>query len=195
MLREVLRHREVEEVVQVEIDRAVIEMSKAYLPNHSQGAFDDPRARIVIDDGLRFVAETGERFDVIISDSTDPIGPGEVLFSGDFYAGCRRCLNDGGVLVTQNGVVFLQPDEVRQTAERLDSVFADWHFYSASVPTYVGGVMTFGWACDSPELRRVPLDVLRRRFEASGIGTRYYNPEIHLGSFALPQYVMELIRK
>jgi spermidine synthase len=55
--------------------------------------------------------------------------------------------------------------------------------------------MTFGWACDSPELRRVPLDVLRRRFEASGIGTRYYNPEIHLGSFALPQYVMELIRK
>ena len=86
MLREVLKHRSVEQVTMVEIDSAVIEMAKEYLPNHSQGAFDDARANIVIADGMDFVRDTGQRFDVIISDSTDPIGPGEILFSDDFYA-------------------------------------------------------------------------------------------------------------
>lgn len=108
MLREALRHKNVEQVTMVEIDGAVIEMSKQWLPNHSQGAFDDPRANIVIADGMDFVRETEMRFDVIISDSTDPIGPGEVLFSNDFYAQCKRILNPGGVMVTQNGVPFFR---------------------------------------------------------------------------------------
>lgn len=195
MLREVCKHSSVERIVQVEIDQAVIDMSKEYLPNHSQGAFEDARAEIVIADGLDYVKTTDRRFDVIISDSTDPIGPGEVLFTDDFYAACQRCLNPGGVLVTQNGVVFMQQDEVSTTASRLSSLYKDWHFYGAAVPTYVGGIMTFAWASDEPALREVSLEVLQQRFENSGIKTRYYNPAVHLASFALPQYVVDLIDK
>jgi spermidine synthase len=89
MLREVVRHAGVERIVQVEIDAKVVEMAKTYLPNHSQGAFDDDRVEIVIADGLEYVRDTAERFDVIISDSTDPIGPGEALFTENFYSHCK----------------------------------------------------------------------------------------------------------
>ena len=194
MLREVCRHRNVERIVMVEIDRQVIELAKEYLPNHSQGAFDDPRLELVISDGMEFVrsCEAG-RFDVIISDSTDPIGPGEVLFSDDFYAQCHRILKPGGVMTTQNGVPFFQLDEVRTTHERMGRHFADQTFYGAAVPTYHGGIMTFGWGSDDPTLRQVEVETLRTRLQDSGIETRYYTPEIHVASFALPRYVLDAL--
>ncbi len=192
-LREALHHHRLEEVTLVEIDPAVIEMSRTYLPNHAAGAFDDPRARILIADGLDYVNETDDRYDVIIVDSTDPIGPGEVLFSSRFYAGCYRCLTPGGVLATQNGVSFMQLGEVRTSAERLSSFFKDAWFFTAAVPTYVGGIMTFGWATDNPGLRRLTGDVLRQRFEESGIQPCYYTPEIHAASFALPRYLLDAL--
>jgi spermidine synthase len=195
MLREVSKHRSVEQITMVEIDGTVVEMCKEFLPEHSKGAYDDPRLKLVIDDGMRFVATTDEKFDVIISDSTDPIGPGEVLFSENFYQACRRCLNDGGILVTQNGTPFMQLDGVENTAGRMNGLFADWHFYMAAVPTYIGGAMTFAWGATDAGLRNLPLDTLRQRFAGSGIVTRYYNPEVHLGAFALPQYVLKAIGK
>lgn len=191
MLREVCRHGQVEHVTQVEIDQSVIDLAREYLPRHSDGAFDDPRAEIVIADGLDYVRHTDQRFDLIISDSTDPEGPGEALFTRDFYAGCRRCLRPGGVLVTQNGVAFMQIEEVRDTARRLHGLFRDWHFYGAAVPTYVGGIMTFAWASDDPEPRRVDLDTLQQRWRSSGIRSRYYTPELHQGAFALPRYILD----
>ena len=195
MLREVRKHRSVESITMVEIDGTVVEMCKEFLPNHSKGAYDDPRLNLVIDDGMNFVATTTEKFDVIISDSTDPIGPGEVLFSENFYQACRRCLNDGGILVTQNGTPFMQLAEVQTTAGRMDGLFADWHFYMAAVPTYIGGSMTFAWGSTDAEYRKLALEVLRQRFAGSGIVTRYYNPEIHQGAFALPQYVLQAVNK
>jgi len=195
MLREVAKHASVEHITMVEIDGTVVDMCKQYLPNHSKGAFDDPRLNLVIDDGMRFVATTAEKFDVIISDSTDPIGPGEVLFSENFYEACRRCLNDGGILVTQNGTPFMQLSEVQTTAKRMHGLFADWHFYMAAVPTYIGGSMTFAWGSTNADYRKLPLETLRQRFAGSGIVTRYYNPEIHQGAFALPQYVLQAIHK
>lgn len=195
MLREVSKHRSVEHITMVEIDGTVVEMCKEFLPNHSKGAYDDPRLNLVIDDGMRFVATTEEKFDVIISDSTDPIGPGEVLFSDNFYQACRRCLNDGGILVTQNGTPFMQLAEVQTTASRMNGLFADWHFYQAAVPTYIGGAMTFAWGSTDAAYRKLPLDTLRQRFAGSGIVTRYYNPEVHLGAFALPQYVLQAVNK
>ncbi|ABR84360.1 MULTISPECIES: polyamine aminopropyltransferase [Pseudomonas aeruginosa group] len=195
MLREVAKHKSVERITMVEIDGTVVDMCKEFLPNHSQGAFDDPRLNLVIDDGMRFVATTEERFDVIISDSTDPIGPGEVLFSENFYQACRRCLNEGGILVTQNGTPFMQLDEVRTTAGRTNGLFVDWHFYQAAVPTYIGGAMTFAWGSTREGLRHLPLATLRQRFRDSGIATRYYNADIHQGAFALPQYVLQAIGK
>lgn len=190
MLREVCRHEDVEHVTQVEIDQSVIDLAREYLPHHSNGAFDDPRAEIVISDGLDFVQQADQRFDLIISDSTDPEGPGEALFTRAFYAGCRRCLSPGGVLVTQNGVAFMQIEEVIGTARRLQGLFEDWHFYGAAVPTYVGGIMTFGWASDDPSLRRQDLATLRDRWQRSGIESRYYTPELHQGAFALPRYIL-----
>lgn len=195
MLREVCRHQTVEQITQVEIDRAVVDMSIEHLPNHSAGAFDDPRFELVVDDGMNFVSSSDQQFDVIISDSTDPIGPGESLFTKDFYQACKARLAPGGVLVTQNGVSFMQLDEVQDTARRLHSLFSDSTFYSAAVPTYVGGIMTFAWATDNEDLRAVDLSTLKARFESANIETRYYNPEIHQAAFALPQYVRDAINE
>lgn len=195
MLREVLRHRQITNVTLVEIDQKVIDMCRTYLPSHSNGAYDDPRVTVVIDDGLNFVQSTRETFDVIISDSTDPIGPGETLFKEAFYAGCQRCLTPGGVLVTQNGVAFMQLEEIETTARRLSPLFDDRHFYTAAVPTYIGGIMAFAWATDNRTLRRTDIGTLRERYAASGIKTRYYTPEIHRAAFALPQYVLAVLGK
>lgn len=96
MLREVSRHKNIEQITMVEIDAGVVEFCRQYLPNHSAGAYDDPRFKLVIDDGVNFVNQTTEKFDVIISDCTDPIGPGESLFTSVFYEGCARSLNEGG---------------------------------------------------------------------------------------------------
>lgn len=193
MLREVCRHQSIERITQVEIDRAVVDMSIEHLPNHSAGAFDDPRFELVIDDGMNYVSNSEQQFDVIISDSTDPIGPGESLFTQDFYSACKARLAPGGVLVTQNGVAFMQLDEVQDTARRLRSLFADSTFYNAAVPTYVGGIMTFAWATDNTALRSVDLTTLQTRFEQAAIETRYYNPAIHQAAFALPQYLQKAI--
>ena len=193
ILREVLRHPEVDHVTQVEIDQSVIDMCKTYLPNHSNGAFDDPRANIVIADGIEYVCTTSEKFDVIISDCTDPVGPGEVLFSSRFYEACKRCLIDGGVFVAQNGVVFMQVGEVQTTRRRLSPYFADQSFYCAAVPTYIGGNMTLAWGSDNAALRQVDLATLKARYERSGMVTRYYNPEMHQAAFALPQYVLNAL--
>ena len=195
LLREVCKHGRVESVVQVEIDRKVIALSREYLPHHSRGSFEDARLRLVFDDGLNYVRTTATQFDVILVDGTDPIGPGKALFSGDFYRACKRCLLPGGVMATQNGVVFLQRDEVLTTAGFLRNLFADWHFFTAAVPAYVGGCMAFGWAADALDLRRVPLADLQARYRAANLSTRYYNPEVHLAAFALPQYVLAAIGK
>mgnify|MGYP001025962704 CR=1 FL=1 len=193
MLREVLKHTQVEQVSMVEIDAAVIEMARKYLPNHSDGAFDDPRANIVIADGMDFVRNCSDRFDVIISDSTDPIGPGEVLFSSDFYACSKALLNPGGVMVTQNGVPFFQIDEVLTTRNRMGAQFSDQCFYSAAIPTYYGGIMTFAWGSDSPVLRQQSVEVLNQRYQLARLKTRYYTPQIHQASFALPKYIEDAL--
>lgn len=195
ILREVAKHRGVEHITMVEIDGSVVAMCKEHFPGHSAGAFDDPRLKLVIDDGMNFVANTTERYDVIISDSTDPIGPAEVLFSENFYQACHRCLHEGGVMVAQNGTPFLQLDEVRTTASRMSGLFADWHFYLSAVPTYIGGVMTLAWGSKDTTLRRQDAETLAQRYSDTGIQTRYYTPELHAAAFALPRYVLEAIGK
>ncbi len=189
LLREVLKHKGVERVVMVEIDRYVIELSRKYLPSLPGKAFEDPRGEIVIADGAKFVAETAERFDVIMVDSTDPIGPGEVLFTSEFYANCKRCMKPGGVMVTQNGVPFFQPDELSTTWQRLKPIFPDVSFFLVPVPTYYGSFMTLGWASLDQHYRRLAADEIERRFAAAGIDTRYYNAGIHQASFQHPNYI------
>lgn len=192
MAREVLRHASVAHVTMVEIDAGVVEFSKQYLPMLSQGAFDDPRLNLVIADGAAFMRDTEERFDVIIVDSTDPIGPGEVLFTDTFYGHAKRALRPGGILVTQNGVPFLQGEELTNTMRAFKALFADATCYLATIPTYAGGPMAFGWGTDG-DARQTSLAILKERFAAAGIDTGYYTPEVHQGAFALPPYVSRLI--
>ncbi|QEW20616.1 Spermidine synthase [Marinibacterium anthonyi] len=192
MAREVLRHASVEHVTMVEIDAGVVEFSKTYLPTLSQGAFDDPRLNLVIADGADYMKSPDGAFDVIIVDSTDPIGPGEVLFTDTFYGHAQKALPPGGILVTQNGVPFVQGGELTNTLRAFKALFADWGCYLATVPTYAGGPMAFGWASDG-NARNVDLAVLEQRFAAAGIETDYYTPEVHKAAFALPGYVKKLL--
>ncbi len=115
---EVLKHKSVRSLTQVEIDAAVVEFAKEHFPEFTKPVFADKRFESVIDDGMKYVARTERRFDAIIVNSTDPQGPGKVLFSHKFYAACKRCLNKGGVMVTQNGVPIFQP--VRARLERVE---------------------------------------------------------------------------
>lgn len=193
MLREVSRHQGIEKITMVEIDAGVVTFCKQYLPNHSAGAFDDPRFTLVIDDGVNFVSQSSDTFDVIISDCTDPIGPGESLFTSDFYQGCERLLNEGGIFVAQNGVCFLQQDEAVNSHKKLSHYFSDVSFYQAAIPTYYGGIMTFAWASQQANLRQLDDATLRARIEQAGLNCRYYNSAIHNGSFALPQYLLNAL--
>ena len=190
ILRELVRHPQIEKITQVEIDQSVIELCKTYLPEHSSGAYDDPRVNIIIDDAACYVQNVEAQYDLIISDSTDPIGPGETLFTRTFYKNCARLLGENGLLVTQNGVVFEQIEEVISSAQDFQSLFTDSCFYSAAVPTYVGGIMAFGFASQCSRYRQRDIHFIRDQFEGSAIKTRYYNPDIHVASFALPQYLI-----
>jgi spermidine synthase len=191
LIREVLRHESVAEAHMVEIDSSVVDLCKEYFPNHSAGAFDDPRLTLHFSDGATFLNTTEEKFDIILVDSTDPIGPGESLFTTAFYAAAKRCLAPGGIFVSQNGVPFMQMDEVTNTAVRLGRYFTDVTFYTVAVPTYVGGVMTLAWATDS-DARTTPASVLKERLAAADLkGLRYYTTDIHVAAFALPKYVLD----
>jgi len=192
VLEEVLKHG-VEKVVQCEIDREVTELSRAHLPSICGKAFEDPRTECVFGDGARYVAETEERFELVIIDSTDPAGPGLVLFSEEFYRNCRRCMTPGGVLVTQNGVPFLQRDELQNSVAAFRKIFNHGGCYLAGVPTYYCGPMALGWASDGCNLKAVDEAGIAERFARSRIETRWYNPEIHRAAFALPQYLKALV--
>ena len=188
-LRDVLKHNSIDRATMVEIDRSVVDMCAEFMPSLSDGAFDNPRADIVIADGVKFVKETDRRFDVIIVDSTDPIGPAIPLFSDAFYADCRNILTEDGIVVCQSGVGFVQPDEAQDTYRRLDRLFADAALYLTQVPTYAFGYMTLGWGAKSGRARATAPDTIQSRFEAANIETRYYTPGIHAGCFNLPAYM------
>jgi spermidine synthase len=191
---EVLKHSQVKRLTQVEIDASVVEFAKQHYPEFTRPVFADKRFESVIDDGMKYVARTDCRFDVIIVDSTDPQGPGAVLFTKEFYAACKRCLNKGGVLVTQNGVPFFQSSELATSIGHFRTLFADAACYIAAIPTYVGGHMAMGFATDNKRLRQVSSKVLAARYAKAGrFPTQYWTPELHVGAFALPRFIADLV--
>ncbi|AQS87795.1 spermidine synthase [Neoasaia chiangmaiensis NBRC 101099] len=194
VLRRVLQHDTVEKAVMVEIDGAVIELSKKHLPGIAGDAWNDPRADVIVGDGIDYVAKADDgAFDVIIVDSTDPIGVGEVLFTDAFYRDCARILSKEGLIVNQCGVPFMQADELRETSLRRAKFFPHVSAYVAAVPTYVGGFMTLGVAAKGEAPSRQTTEQIRARAEKAGIlgTTRYWTPEIHTGAFNLPPYIAE----
>ncbi len=191
---EVLKHKSVERLTQVEIDASVIEFSKEHFPEFTKPVFADKRFESVIDDGMKYVARTDRSFDVIIVDSTDPQGPGKVLFSERFYAACKRCMAKGGVMVTQNGVPIFQPGELKSSVTKFRKLFADGSCYVAAIPTYIGGHMAMGWATDDARLRQTPVATIAARYrKAGGFRTKYWTPEVHRAAFALPRFIADLL--
>lgn len=193
VLREVMAHGAVEAVTLVEIDRAVVDFARTHFPGVSAGAFEDPRLSLVIADGARYVAGTDARYDVIIVDSTDPVGPSAALFTASFYRDCRRCLAPGGLVATQAGVPFVQAREFAASIGNLRAAFAGAGAFLSTVPTYVGGAMAHGLAADGWDPAAVPVDTLGTRFAAADLSTRYYTPAVHRAAFALPGYVAALL--
>ena len=196
VLRRVLQHAAVARTVMVEIDGEVMRLAREHLPDIGGGAWANPRADIIVGDGIAYVRDAvAASFDVIIVDSTDPAGVGEVLFSDAFYADAARVLRSGGVIVNQCGVPFMQPDELRETSARRARHFPHVGAYAVAVPTYVGGLMTLGFAAKRPGLDAIDAAVIRERAGAAGIlgNTLYWTPELHAAAFHLPPYIARLL--
>ncbi|NPV72876.1 MAG: polyamine aminopropyltransferase [Pelotomaculum sp.] len=186
VVREVVKHRSVEKVVHCEIDGAVIEASRKYLPEISC-ALDDPRVDIVIDDGIKHVREHKKTYDVIIVDSTDPVGPAEGLFSASFYRSIYEALNEDGLFVAQTESPFFNRDLIPRLYKDISAVFPVTRLFLACVPTYPGGLWTFTMGSK----RYDPLEV-----DIAGIpqmDTKYYSPAVHRSCFVLPPFVEELL--
>ena len=192
-LEELLKHAAVERVTMVEIDRSVVEFSKTHLKAICGDAFEDPRLELVIADGVQWVKDCAERFDLILIDSTDPVTSGEVLYTPAFYAACAAILDEGGLLVTQNAVPFTEPESLGAPLAALGASFAATACYRVAVPSFYGGDMVFVLAGQTSESLGVADRELEARFAAAGLDTRYYTPAIHRGAFALPPYIAEMI--
>jgi spermidine synthase len=191
---EVLKHKTVKRLTQVEIDEKVVEFAKEHFPEFTGPVFADKRFESVIDDGAKYVAKTDRRYDVIIVDSTDPMGPGKILFGEKFYSGCQHCMKKGGVLVTQNGVPFFQKKELTATMSKFRRLFADATCYVAAIPVYVGGHMAMGFASNNKQLRRQPVKTIAQRYRKAGsFKTKYWTPEVHVAAFAQPRFIADLV--
>jgi spermidine synthase len=193
ILREVLRHASVEEVTLVEIDRRVIDFSREHLPAISAGAFDDPRVTIEVADGAVFLAEARRTWDVIILDTSDPVGPATVLFTPEFYGDLARCLAPDGVLSRQTGSSFMQPDELAEQIALARAAFSQATGYVYAVPTYVGGFFTSLLASHERDLHEIDLHDLADRIRQLDGSLRYYTPGVHFGALQLPPYITERI--
>jgi spermidine synthase len=193
VLREVLKHPSVERAMLCEIDRAVIDTALRYYPEIPGATFDDERTVVVIADGRKFVAETDERFDAIIVDSSEPIGPSAVLHTREFFADCKRALKDDGILITQNGLPFLFPEHLRETTRAFASLFDYVAPYMCTQPCYFGGPFALNWASDEDEHLELPDKKLAKRQQKRGIETRYWTPAVHNAAFALPAYAQTVV--
>lgn len=185
--REVLRHKNVEKCVMVEIDPVVIEAAREHLPTTSC-EFDNPKLELLVDDGVNYVAETNTKFDVIIIDSSDPIGPATPLFNKDFYKNVYNCLSANGVVVSQCESPYYHQKMQQVLVEILAEQFPKVHLYNYTNLTYPGGFWTFSFA--SKGLCPVS-DFQTEKYAKTDLKFKYYNQGMHKGSFALPQFMID----
>lgn len=193
VLREVLKHPSVEKATLCEIDRSVIDLSLQHYPEIADGSIEDPRSDVVIADGLKYVADTKEKFDAIIVDSSEPIGPSAVLHTREFFADCKRALKDEGVFVTQNGLPFLFPEHLAETTEALASLHRHTAPLLCTQPCYFGGPFALNWASDDGDLLDISAKKLAKRQDKRGVQARYWTPAVHVAAFALPGYVRTVV--
>ncbi|MDI6690185.1 MAG: polyamine aminopropyltransferase [Actinomycetota bacterium] len=193
-LRRVLEHP-VEDIVLVELDEEVVKACRKFLPSINGDAFLDKRVKIIFDDGAKFVGNSREKFDVLIVDSTDPIGPAKALFTEGFYRAAHNILSKNGICVTQSGSPTFQMEELRNVYNGLKQVFPTVRVYLAFVPTYPGVLWSFTIASKKWDPAAVPPEKVKERLISSNISTRYYTPEIHTACFILPKFIQGILEE
>lgn len=186
-VREVLKYRSVESVKLIEIDARVVEASRRFFPELSKG-LDDPRVECLYVDGIRHIEKSKNAYDVVIVDSTEPVGPAVGLFSRKFYVSCYESLTDQGILVAQTESPFFNRDLLEKAYSAIYQVFPISRLYLASVPTYPSGLWSFSLGSKG----RDPLEVTP---DLDGISTRYYTEGIHQAAFHLPRFVQEIVAR
>jgi spermidine synthase len=190
--RELTRYPTIKRIDLVEIDEMVIEVCKKYLPQTACG-FQDSRVNVIIQDGLKYIRSCEDQYDLIIVDSTDPFGPGEGLFTKEFYGNCYKALKADGIMVNQHESPFYENDALamQRAHKRIVKCFPISRVYQAHIPTYPSGHWLFGFASK----KHHPVDALNEaNWNALKIKTRYYNTKLHIGAFALPNYVWEMLK-
>jgi len=192
VMRELSKYAQIEKIDVAEIDSEVVRLCREFLPQTAIG-FNDPRVNIFFEDGLKFVRNRENEYDVIIVDSTDPFGPGEGLFSKEFYGNCSAALRPGGILINQHESPFYERDAqiVCRAHKRIVQSFEISRVYQAHIPTYPSGHWLFGFA--SKAVHPVK-NFDAARWNALQIKTRYYNAKLHKGAFYLPSYVEEMLK-
>lgn len=190
VVRELAKYDSIERIDMVEIDRLVVDVCREYLPQTSC-KLDDSRLSIYYEDGLKFVRRKQNEYDLIIVDSTDPFGPGEDLFTKEFYGNCYKALNNTGIMVNQHESPYYPKDALatKRAHKQIKSVFPVAMVYQAHIPTYPSGHWLFGFASKGLD----PIADLNASWNSLGLKTRYYNTDLHKGCFALPNYVKELL--
>jgi spermidine synthase len=191
-LRHVLMHSP-SEAVMCEIDGEVVRVCRELMPGLSDGAFEDPRTTLVIGDGAAYVAGCSDEFDAILVDSTDPIGAATVLFSDEFYRSCERALKPGGVFVSQTGSPMYQGKEFTSALERMRGAFASVETYLGFVPTYPGVLWSFTAGTSGAPMSSARRDDIATRLAERDVPARFYTPDVHVSSFALPTFVRDIV--
>jgi spermidine synthase len=193
---EALKHKGVKEVVLVDIDDRVIELCRAHFAEINAKAFRDKRLKIEVADAFEYLGRTKSkgRFDLVVADRPDPVGPGKALFGETFYDRVKAALRPGGYATFQTGVPFYQPWEITDALKELAEFFPHSGLYLTVVPTYVGGFMALSWAGTKKPLG-TPAGIARARkaFATARMKTDYYNPSIHAAAFALPEWIRRLV--
>ena len=193
---EALKHKAIKEVILVDIDGKVVELCKKHFGEINAKAFRDKRLKIEIADAFEFLArpENKARFDLIIGDRPDPIGPGKALFGETFYDRIKRALKPGGFATFQTGVPFYQPGEITEALKDLAAFFPRSGLYLTVVPTYIGGFMALSWSGKGARLG-TPAGIAKatRAFKRLKLKTDYYNPAVHAAAFALPEWIARLL--
>lgn len=193
VVRELTRYSSIERIDMVEIDKMVVDVCREYLPQTSC-RLDDSRVNLYYEDGMKYVRTRENEYDLIIVDSTDPFGPGEGLFTREFYGNCHKALTDNGILVNQHESPYYSADAraMRRAHRQIRAVFPTAMVYQVHIPTYPSGHWLFGFASKGLH----PLDDLdAMRWDALGLETKYYNTALHKGAFALPNYVLALLAR
>lgn len=192
VVRELTRYNQIEHIDLVEIDPVVVEVSKQFLPQ-TACKFDDPRLHIHYEDGVKYVRGQKDQYDLIIVDSTDPIGPGEGLFTKEFYGSCYKSLKADGIMVNQHESPYYEYNRqaMIRAHKRIVESFPISKVYQVHIPTYPSGHWLFGFA--SKKYHPVH-DLQAQTWNDLNLKTRYYNTKLHVGSFALPNYVEDLLK-